>query len=246
MQDDLMSLRMLLVSDATSRRAIWRDGAGLASVPIIFNEAASSDARAQLRDGLHDLVMLDGDLVDAHGLLQASCSLTPKPFIVVSAPKGTRSPPTGADGIVRHPEDVDGARHTINRCVKARMPARALIVDDSSTMRIIVRKILEASRYRMHISDAPGPDVALTTIREGAIDFAFVDYNMPGANGIEMITAIRRHAPHTAVVMITAVLDPTVSERALAAGATAFLKKPFYPKDIDGILEAHFGLAGPC
>jgi CheY-like chemotaxis protein len=70
----------------------------------------------------------------------------------------------------------------------------------------------------------------------------FLDYNMPGLNGFETLAMIKRDHPRTAVVMITSALDDDVAERARAAGATGFLKKPFYPADIDEILARHYGL----
>jgi FixJ family two-component response regulator len=44
------------------------------------------------------------------------------------------------------------------------------------------------------------------------------------------------------VVMMTSTLDNAIADRAHAAGALAFLKKPFYPADIDNVLERFYGL----
>jgi DNA-binding NarL/FixJ family response regulator len=60
---------------------------------------------------------------------------------------------------------------------------------------------------------------------------------MPGFNGIETLKEIRRHKQDVAVVLMTSILDGALAERTHAAGAFAFLKKPFYPADIDAILE---------
>ena len=72
----------------------------------------------------------------------------------------------------------------------------------------------------------------------------FLDYNMPGLNGLETLAMIKRDCPGTEVVMITSALDDGVAARALSAGAIGFLKKPFYPADIDEILARHYGLQG--
>ena len=42
--------------------------------------------------------------------------------------------------------------------------------------------------------------------------------------------------------MMTSTVDASIAERARVAGALAFLKKPFYPADIDAVLERHYGL----
>jgi CheY-like chemotaxis protein len=55
---------------------------------------------------------------------------------------------------------------------------------------------------------------------------------------------IKRLNPAVAVVMMTSTVDDALAERAHAAGALAFLKKPFFPADIDATLERYYGLNG--
>jgi CheY-like chemotaxis protein len=129
-------------------------------------------------------------------------------------------------------------------CIRARLPTRALIVDDSSTMRHIVRKILSASRFRLIVDEADEGPAALRQVRAGGYGLIFLDYNMPGLNGFETLRELRREHPELAVVMITSSDDHSVADRARGAGAFGFLKKPFYPADIDAVLERYFGLSG--
>jgi DNA-binding NtrC family response regulator len=139
---------------------------------------------------------------------------------------------------------VEEARRLADLCVKACLPNRVLIVDDSSTMRSIVRKILSGSRFRLEIDDSADGESALAQVRSGRFGLVFVDYNMPGFSGLDTLKEIRRQHEEVAVVLMTSSLDAAVAERARGAGAFAFLKKPFYPADIDGILERYFGLTG--
>ena len=131
------------------------------------------------------------------------------------------------------------------RCIKLKFPTRVLIVDDSGTMRSIVRKILSGSRYKIEVSEASEGIGALQQIRDGNVDLVFLDYNMPGLNGIETLSEIKRENPRLAVAMMTSVVDTAIAERARKAGALAFLKKPFYPADIDLILKRFYGLYAP-
>ncbi|MGI8524764.1 MAG: response regulator [Pseudolabrys sp.] len=78
--------------------------------------------------------------------------------------------------------------------------------------------------------------------RPAKADIVMLDYNMPGFNGFETLSEIKRVVPRVAVVMMTSTLDETLAKRARASGAIAFLKKPFYPADIDAVLDRHFGL----
>jgi DNA-binding NtrC family response regulator len=65
---------------------------------------------------------------------------------------------------------------------------------------------------------------------------------MPGLNGFETLSEIKRENPDVGVVMMTSTLDNAIADRAHASGALAFLKKPFYPTDIDAVLQRYFGL----
>jgi DNA-binding NtrC family response regulator len=127
-------------------------------------------------------------------------------------------------------------------CVRTKFPTRVLVVDDSSTMRSIVRKILTASRFAFDVHEASEGIAALEQLGSGNFGLVFLDYNMPGFNGIETLSEIKRIAPQVSVVMMTSTLDNAIAARARAAGALAFLKKPFYPADIDTVLERHYGL----
>ena len=138
------------------------------------------------------------------------------------------------------PQSLEQARRLAEICIRTKIPTRVMIVDDSSTMRSIVRKILTASRFALDIYEAAEGISALNELREGRFGLVFLDYNMPGLNGLETLSEIRRESSNVAVVMITSVVDPAVAERAHAIGALAFLKKPFYPSDIDGVLERYY------
>jgi CheY-like chemotaxis protein len=70
----------------------------------------------------------------------------------------------------------------------------------------------------------------------------FLDVNMPEFNGFETLAELRREKQRASVVMMTSTPDDALAERAHAEGAAAFLKKPFYPSDIDAVLCRFYGL----
>ena len=129
--------------------------------------------------------------------------------------------------------------------MRGKIPTRVLVVDDSSTTRSIVRKILSVSRFALDVHEASEGIAALEKLGTGRYGLVFLDYNMPGFNGIETLSEIKRLAPNVSVVMMTSTVNNAVVNRAQASGALAFLKKPFYPADIDTVLERHFGLHMP-
>ncbi|HZP76642.1 MAG TPA: response regulator [Pseudolabrys sp.] len=235
-------MRLLVVAGTAAERDLWRLGAAQASVPLTLLEAPGGPAALQLvHKGGIDIVLLDSTLPDASVLIATARALKPAPFIVMAQPPGTERP-RGVDGAVAKPKDVEGARAELERCVRAKVPARVLVIDDSSTMRSIVKKILAGSRYAMEVEEAEEGIAALSQLRNGRFDVVFVDYNMPGLNGFETLKEIKREHPRIAVVMITSTQDTTLADRAQQSGAAAFLKKPFYPADIDAVLERHYGL----
>jgi CheY-like chemotaxis protein len=242
MTGELVSLKVLIVSRSAPERELLRRGAGLASVPAEVVEAdgaaAASDLLAQ---GGIDLVLMEAALpaADKAAVSKAARSAAEKPFTVVVGADGDA---TDADGFVEKPATVEDARSAVDRCVRARLPSNVLVVDDSPTMRGIVRKILSASKFPLVVAEADEGAKALQQLKTDNFDIVFLDYNMPGLNGFETMAELKREHPKVAVVMITSTDDESFAGRAQAAGATAFLKKPFYPADIDAVLYRFFAL----
>jgi len=246
MSGDLVSLRMLLIAAARPDQELWRQGAGLAAVPVEFSACDAASALAMVERGVPEICILDHALPDADKatVIKAARAKPSAPLIFVSAPAGSARP-EGIDGMLGRPSNVDDARKLAEICIRAKIPTRVLIVDDSGTMRSIVRKILSASRFALDMHEAAEGFAALEQLRNGNFGMVFLDYNMPGLNGFETLSEIKRESPSVAVVMMTSTVDDAIADRAHASGALAFLKKPFYPADIDRVLERYYGLNVP-
>ena len=215
----------------------------MASFPIELIHHVPASAAGALAKGGAEICVLDASLSDANktAMINAARATRPAPLIFVSALRG--SPRLeGIDGMLTKPASIEDARKLVDICVRAKIPTRVLIVDDSATMRSIVRKILSGSRFALEINEASEGIAALNQLRSGNFGIVFLDYNMPGLNGLETLSEIKRENPDVAVVMITSTVDQAVADRARAQGALAFLKKPFYPADIDAVLERYYGL----
>jgi CheY-like chemotaxis protein len=249
MSDDLLiSLRILLFSGSAAERDLLRSGAVTAFVPVELVEAeGSAAARAKIADYAIDIVFADTSIPAAEraAFIAQARSMEQKPFVLLVAATVEEArvlANEGADSVVMKPANADEAKALIERCARLRLPNRVLVVDDSLTMRSIVRKILVASRFRLDLAEAQEGVDALRQIASGKFDLVFLDYNMPGLNGVETLSEIKRQCPDLHVVIMTSTADEGVAERARRAGAVAFLKKPFYPADIDTILHRIFGL----
>lgn len=243
MSGDLVSLKMIAIAAVPADLDLWRQGAGLSSVPVEFSAHKASSGAALLANGGADICLIDNDLPapEKAAVIAAARSRKPGPLVFVSGPAGSARP-DGIDGMLARPASREEARNLTEICVRATIPTRVLIVDDSGTMRSIVRKILSGSRFALNMHEAAEGFAALEQLRSGKFDLVFLDYNMPGLNGIETLSEIKRESPGVAVVMMTSTVDNAIAERARAAGALAFLKKPFFPADIDNVLERYYGL----
>jgi CheY-like chemotaxis protein len=249
MTGDLISLRILVAASAARDRDLLRQGASAVSVPIDVLEAPNpTAARAILADGAIDVVLVDSAIAAADRAAMLA-AVKPMPFVfVLAATKdeaGKLSADSTIDGVVAKPTLHAEAKSLIDRCILVRMPRRVLVVDDSGTMRNIVRKILSASRFQLEVADAQEGIEALRQIQSGKFDLVILDYNMPGLNGIETLCEIKREFPRVEVVLMTSTPDEALAQKARDAGAAAFLKKPFYPSDIDAVLHSVFGLRAP-
>ena len=106
---------------------------------------------------------------------------------------------------------------------------KALVVDDSRTMRRILAQNMRAAGFEVYEA-ANGRD-ALAQLRSnaGEISLVLVDWNMPQMNGLEFVKRVRAD-PGFAAVRLMMVTTETEMERivaALEAGADEYVMKPF-------------------
>jgi two-component system chemotaxis response regulator CheY len=122
---------------------------------------------------------------------------------------------------------------------EARM--RALVVDDSSTVRKIVSSILQKLGYEC--LQAGNGQEALTVVREHPdITLAMVDWNMPVMNGLEFVLEVRKSisTEKMKVIMVTTETELRQVSAALDAGVDEYIMKPFTPE----IVEEKLRMAG--
>jgi two-component system chemotaxis response regulator CheY len=105
---------------------------------------------------------------------------------------------------------------------------RALVIDDSRTVRAIIGKILADAG--LDVVDAANGRLGLEQLRrDPTIDLVLVDWNMPEMDGLEFIKAVRADPAYDAIrlVMVTTETEEGQVIRALQAGANEYVMKPF-------------------
>jgi CheY-like chemotaxis protein len=124
------------------------------------------------------------------------------------------------------------------------MPARILIVEDHPTMRSALRSLLEAEGFQ--VEEASDGRRALEAIRAEPPDVVFLDMNIPGIGGPDVLDSIKGD-PATASVEVIVITAEGEEGRApaLRAGADAYLTKPFSPTELLRTVERALEGSGP-
>jgi two-component system, chemotaxis family, chemotaxis protein CheY len=115
-----------------------------------------------------------------------------------------------------------------------------LIVDDSQTMRKVIRKAVVLSGFQMgECWEAGEGQEALALLQTQAVDLILTDFNMPGMNGLEMIRELKKDEKkgRIPVVMITTQSNDWVVQEGKALGIGGFIQKPFTPEAIRDLLN---------
>ncbi len=108
-------------------------------------------------------------------------------------------------------------------------PIRILVADDDDDILLLVATRLRRDGYE--IIEARDGDEALVLLREHVPAVAVLDIGMPGLDGLEVLQAIRASDDLAAirVLLLTAKAQEQDVRRGYAAGADAYMKKPFSP-----------------
>lgn len=112
------------------------------------------------------------------------------------------------------------------------MSRLALVVDDSLSMRKIVSRTLQGAGFE--VVEAANGKEALDALAARTVNVVITDYNMPVMDGIEFMRGVRETEKDkfTPVIFLTTEIEDAKRDEARAAGATAWIAKPFSPEKI--------------
>ncbi|MBP8271315.1 response regulator [Sphaerotilus montanus] len=110
------------------------------------------------------------------------------------------------------------------------MAKTVLVVDDSSSLRALVRLALTRAGYTV-IEGADGKEALTRLDQAGKVHLIISDVNMPNMDGITFLRQVKLHPRHKfiPVIMLTTETEQARMQQAKAAGARAWLVKPFHP-----------------
>mgnify|MGYP000868635865 CR=1 FL=1 len=118
------------------------------------------------------------------------------------------------------------------------MSARVLVADDSSTMRKIIIRSLQAVGIPTATEAADGNE-AVAMFKPGEFDLVLTDWNMPGKTGLEVVQAIRGQDPKVPIIMVTTEAEKARVMATIQAGVSDYLVKPFTADTLREKLEKH-------
>jgi len=113
------------------------------------------------------------------------------------------------------------------------MAKTILIVDDSSSLRTVVKMALTRAGY--DVLEAGDGQLALAVLdKTPKVHLIVSDVNMPNMDGITFVSQLKQQAKFkfTPVIMLTTENQDTKIQQARAAGAKAWLTKPFDPAQL--------------
>ena len=116
------------------------------------------------------------------------------------------------------------------------MPIRLLLIEDDVALSQILTWHFEDLGYAVTI--APDCARAAQLLAGAHYDLVLMDYQLPDGESLSLLPLLRETQPRSPLVMMSAVAEPAVVERALASGVSAFAPKPVDPGTLATTLEA--------
>ena len=113
------------------------------------------------------------------------------------------------------------------------MAKTILIVDDSASLRTVVKLALVRAGYEV-LEAGDGKEALAQLDKAAKVHLIVSDVNMPNMDGITFVAHVKQHARHkfTPVIMLTTEGQDAKKEQGRAAGAKAWIVKPFNPPQL--------------
>jgi PAS domain S-box-containing protein len=261
---DPVSLQQVLVNLATnSAHAMPRGGALDVRVEPTYVRDSVARGHPDLREGPYVVVSVSDTGMGMDPVTRARAL---EPFFTTKPPgQGTGLGLSVVHGIVRNHEgalDLVSAPD-VGTMVKLYFPAiegdeappastekapdesspLVLVVDDERRLADVTKRRLEKLGYRVVVATDPGKALAMFRQRSDEWAFMFVDYLMPGMNGLELAREVRRIRPEFPIALMSGYVGDLSTEEVEAAGIAILLRKPAMAEDVARTAEACAAMA---
>lgn len=256
-------MRVLIVDDNASMRTLLSALLAKQGFKVVGALVDGSNVIASVSELSPDIVCLDYQLPGRNGLeiLNEINEKFPEidvVFMTASNQGGIKkiAADAGATGFLQKPfsqqqilaelKQVGEARSCVAKARdKNTPPSRqqaafvkktAIIVDDNSSIRLLLKSILNELGLHIVASVSTGEE-GIRAAKEHRPDILFLDVNMPDISGIEALPKITEASPETAIVMVTGDTSREIVQQAAGLGARGYIVKPVRPAYIENVLK---------
>ncbi|MBN2058335.1 MAG: response regulator [Candidatus Saganbacteria bacterium] len=112
---------------------------------------------------------------------------------------------------------------------------RIAVIDDEEGVRESFKMILKIKDYDVDVFE--DGEKAIANIKKDKYDLAFIDYKLPGMDGIEVLRKLKEIDPTVEVIIVTAYASESSQANAITLGALEYLRKPFLMEEIYELVE---------
>lgn len=248
-----MSLQVLIVDDSATIREILRKGLVeiLPDCQVFECETALEAGRFMLQM-IPEVLFLDLNMPGVSGLTfleKLDVILAGRrPPIIVSISSDVQ-PATmaalkqrGAYDTLTKPFQQKDMALLILRVIRMVHSSRVLLVDDSTTTRVLIRRIITRSRFNVVLDECENGNDAVRLAARNHYHAIFLDLNMPGIDGLEAAGDILYNRPETNIVMMSTDGQEQSRRAAMHIGVKLYLTKPFYAGDVDAVFHSIFDM----
>lgn len=116
-------------------------------------------------------------------------------------------------------------------------PVTVLIVEDRKSFRAVLREFLALKFPDCKLLEAATGARALQQFDQHQPRLVLMDIQLPDINGIEATRCIKARSPDTVVIAMSMMNEAHIADRALAAGATAFISKDHLFRDLEPLIR---------
>ncbi len=221
--------------------------------PVSVTEVSDgTDACRLLLSGRFDIAFLEAVMpgIDGMSALELSHRMQSQPFTVIFSAvlddsKRQKARRFGAYECLKKPFTTKQIFQLLRGYQSIKSPRRALVVDDSDTIRTIVDKLLQKSVFNVDIEEASDGQSAIDVCKDRPFDIVFLDVVMPGLSGLDVLRDLRRQDIKTNVILMTAQKDFVVTDEIKSLGTNIVLRKPFTHFDVNASLHSVWEIDPP-
>lgn len=247
------ALKILIADDSSTLRKILRGILGeVAPNATIFESTDGAETLTTIDKDSIDIVFLDVNMPEMSGLdaLKLLRKKGDNVFVTLMSTEADKTvvelgSELGSYDFLKKPFGNDEVQAILTSFRNLSQRKNVMVVDDSSTIRRIICTVLYNCQFDMQVSEVDSGVEALTILKGTKPDIVFLDYYMPGLNGIEAAMRIRAETPDIKLVLISSKDLSEQVDEGRKAGIFGFIKKPFFPNEVNFMLHRLYGLNIP-